>query len=87
MMTGRDLILYILENKLEDEPIVKDGKFVGFVTMGEAAVRMNVGEATIRAWLKQGLMDGIKIGDTIYICDNFTIPVENKVNITMNISY
>ena len=37
-MTGRDLILYILTNKLEDEPILKDGKFIDFINIAEALV-------------------------------------------------
>lgn len=35
-MTGRDLILYILMNNLEDEPVFEEGKFIGFVTDVEA---------------------------------------------------
>ena len=30
MITGRDLINYILTNHLENEPIFKDGKPIGF---------------------------------------------------------
>ena len=48
-MTGRDLIIYILQNNLEDEEIFKDGKFIGFVTLNEAAVRLNVGVETVKA--------------------------------------
>lgn len=29
-MTGKELILYILENNLEDSEIFKDGKFLDF---------------------------------------------------------
>ena len=35
-MTGRELILYILSNGLENEPVFKDGKFIGFMTEEEA---------------------------------------------------
>ena len=52
-MTGRDLIVYIMLNKLEDEQVFKDGKLLGFLTEAEAAEIMNVGVATIRAWVKQ----------------------------------
>ena len=31
-MTGRELIVYILENGLENEPIFKNGKPIGFIT-------------------------------------------------------
>lgn len=67
-MTGRDLILYILSNKLEDEPVFKDGKFIGFITVPEAAERMNVGVNTINAWIAQGRLDHILIDHT-YLVD------------------
>ena len=40
MMTGRELILYILENGLENEPVIKNGTFVGFMTVTQAAEKM-----------------------------------------------
>lgn len=70
-MTGRDLILYILKNNLEDEPVFQDGKFIGFMTVGEAAVKMNVGPATIRSLADMHWLDSIKIGDEIFIADDF----------------
>ena len=62
-MTGRDLIIYILNHNLEDVDIFKDGKFVGFITEDEAAVKLNVGVATIRAWVSIGMLYGVKIND------------------------
>ena len=72
-MTGKDLIIYILENDLENEPVFKDGKFIGFVTAGEVAIKMNVGVATVHAWIKQNRLDSITIGDTVYIPANFEL--------------
>ena len=66
-MTGRDLILYILSNNLEDEEVFKDGKFIGFLTAGEAAMNMNVGVATIYVLVGQKKIDGVFVGDTLYI--------------------
>lgn len=66
-MVGRDLIIYILQNHLEDEPVFKDGKFVGFMTTIEAAVKYDVGVASIESLFKLGLLDGVMIGDEIYI--------------------
>lgn len=66
-MTGRELIVYILENNLEDEPVFKDGKFIGFVTVAEAAEKMDVGVATICAWVMQGRLSGEKVGDYLFI--------------------
>lgn len=59
-MTGRELIIYILENGLQDEEIFKDGKFVGFITADEAAAKLNVGVATINAYIKMGKIHAIK---------------------------
>lgn len=66
-MTGRDLIIYILENDLENEPIYKNGRLTGFINEIEAAIMFDVGLPTIRTWVELGILPGIKIGDTIYI--------------------
>jgi hypothetical protein len=66
-MTGRDLIVYILENKLEDAPVFKDGKLLGFMNVEEAAVKYEVGIATVKLWFRLGMLRGIVIGEEIYI--------------------
>lgn len=66
-MTGRDLIIYILENGLEDEPVCKDKKFIGFITISEAAEKMNVGVNTIYAWIAERQIDYIDLGYTYLI--------------------
>lgn len=73
-MTGRELILYILENGLEDKPVFSNDKFVGFITAGEAAAKMNVGVATILVWITRGELEGIQIGDRVYIPATATRP-------------
>jgi len=73
-MTGRELIMYILANNLEDEPVFKNGKFIGFITAEEAAARMNVGYSTIYALISQHKIDGIFIRDKVYIPANFELP-------------
>lgn len=75
-MTGRELILYILENNLEDEAVFEDGRFIGFMTIFEAAERMNVGVPTVQVWISQGKIEGELIGDMIYIPANFIPPIE-----------
>lgn len=75
-MTGRDLILYIVENGLEDEPVFKNGKFIGFVTADEAAAKAKVGTATIHAWAYQGIIDGILVNEGLYIPANFESPIK-----------
>ncbi len=66
-MTGKDLIIYILENGLLDEPVFKDGRLLGFMTAMEAAIKFEVGVATIELWVKMGSLDAVKLGDEIYI--------------------
>lgn len=66
-MTGRDLIIYILENNLENKPVFENGRVPGFLTVKEASVKFEVGEATVRTWISRGLLDGIRIGSEIYI--------------------
>lgn len=69
-MTGKDLIIYILENGLENEPVYKDGTFVGFVTVTEAAVRLGVGPVTVHALVSMDKLDYILIGTKMLIVDN-----------------
>lgn len=75
-MTGKELILYILQNDLEDEPVFKNGKLLGFVTAGEVAARMDVGVATVYVWIHQKRLDGIFIGGKIYIPANYVLRPE-----------
>ena len=78
-MTGRDLIIYILSNGLENEPIVKDGKLIGFMTVDEAAARMGVGEATIHVWIFQNKLNHVVIGGTFYIPITSKSPLERTL--------
>lgn len=73
-MTGKDLIVYILMNDLENEPVFKNGKILGFMTAIEAAAKFEVGVSTIRWWVNLGLLEGIKLGDEIYIPADATKP-------------
>lgn len=73
-MTGRDLIVYILQNGLEDEPVYDGGILLGFMTAIEAAVKFEVGLNTIYVWHEEGMLDGIKIGEKLYIPANAERP-------------
>ena len=81
-MTGRDLIVYILTNSLEDELIFEDGKFIGHITVGEAAVKMDVGISTVHTFIDQNLIDCIIIGETVFIPADFASPIEEVVKDT-----
>lgn len=65
-MTGKELILYILRNDLENTIVLEDGFFTGFMTEEEAAVKFIVGVAQIRAWYNCKMLKGTKIGDSLY---------------------
>lgn len=78
-MTGRELIIHILLNGLEDEPVFKNGKLIGFITIGEAAAKKNIGVATIATWISMGLVDCALIGDTLYVPMNFDIPSDTTI--------
>lgn len=68
MITGRDLIIYILEHKLEDIPIAKDGEILGFWTAEFYAKEMGVGVETVKVWISTGIIeDCIPIGGTYLI--------------------
>lgn len=67
-MTGKDLIIYILENDLEDKSIIdENGIPIWLMTVDEAALKMNVGTATILTEAIREEIPSVKIGDTMYI--------------------
>lgn len=76
MMTGRDLIIYIIQNGLENEPVYEDGKILGFMNELEAAVKFNVTTATIRVWIGLKMLDGVLIGNVYYVPANAKSPME-----------
>ena len=77
-MTGRDLIIYILKNGLEDKEIFKDGKINGFLTLEEAAAKLNVGTATVLLWYALGRLQGFTLLDKIYFPRDIKDPREQR---------
>ena len=65
--TGRDLLLYILENKLEDKPIFENGRPAGFLTIEEAAASIGAGVATIHAMIQIKKIQYLQIGNQYFI--------------------
>lgn len=65
-MTGRELIVYILQNHLENEIVFDDGFFVGLINEEQAAVKLGVGISTIKLWYDLGYLKGFKIKGSIY---------------------
>lgn len=73
-MTGREMIIYIMQNNLEDEIVLKDGFFTGFIDENEAAVKLGVGVETIKAWYALNWLSGIKIGEKLYFRKDVSNP-------------
>lgn len=69
-MTGKDLILYILQNNLENEPVIKNGVFIGFTPADKIAAQMNVGTASINVILDKYDICGYISEDTLYVPAN-----------------
>ena len=74
-MTGRQLIIYILQYGLEDvDMFSKDGVFVGFMSAKEAAEKFEVGEATVKTWYYLGKIDGLVINNELYFLKSLKDP-------------
>ncbi len=73
-MTGKDLIIYILQNNLENEVVLKDSFFDGFMDGYEAAAKFGVGIETIRVWHSLGMLDGLQFGEKLYFFKNAKDP-------------
>lgn len=77
-MVGRDLIIYILENKLEDKRVFENGAFLGFISPNEFASKMGVGTATVFTWIFRGQVDYVKIGDLYLIPANYEMIFDDE---------
>ena len=76
-MRGRDLIIYILANNLEDEKMLgikENGKIIGFMNKEEAAVKFGVGVATIDVWIELDQIPSFEIAGYYYIPENAQRP-------------
>lgn len=68
-MTGRDLIVFIMQNKLEDKVLFE------LMSETEAAAMFGVGVATIRVWYEYGyITGGLDIGGTLYLLKDTADP-------------
>lgn len=74
MLTAKEWMVYILQNELEDEPLFKDGKPLGFLTISEAAAKFDVGAATVCVWIKDYGLPAISIGNQVFIPANAERP-------------
>lgn len=68
-MTGRDMIIYILKNKLEDAEVLNGIIVPGLVPAEVYAAKINAGYATVEALYSLGKVSGCRIGKQLYIWD------------------
>ena len=69
-VTCKELILYILANDLEDELVFNNGTFVGFMTVDEVALKLNIGVAAVCALIEREVLDHICIDTTVFVPTN-----------------
>jgi hypothetical protein len=79
-MTGKELILYILQNNLEDVVVLDGCVFIGFMTEEETAVKFGVGIETVRAWYQCRMAEATKIGDSLYFRKDMADPRKTNQN-------
>lgn len=80
-MTGKELILYILDNDLVNEDFFKDGRIYGFMNEEEAAIKFNVGIESIRVLYALDMIKGFRIDDHIYFRKDLIYPGNEDKNI------
>lgn len=73
-MTGKELIVYILENDLVNEEMIKDGIPIWLMSVGEAAYKFNVGVFTINTWANMDQIEHEIVNDQLYIYRNAKDP-------------
>lgn len=77
IMTGKDLIMFILVNDLEDVEIVDEVLMSSlFMTVAEAAENFGVGIATVDAWINMDRLPSVMVKGTTYIPRNAKNPKE-----------
>lgn len=79
-MTGKELILYILQNNLEDTMVFKDGAFLDMMSWDDAAAKYRVGPATVKVWYERGLLPGLRFGDTVFFRRDAEIKTRGNQN-------
>lgn len=79
-MTGRELIIYILQNNLEDAELFSstDSLLPFFIPVEELAVEWGSGKATLKALIEIGKLKGIRIGDRYFVLATEKNPFEKR---------
>ena len=66
-MSGRELIIYILKNNLEDEELFSEEFWARMPSPMTVAIRFDVGIATVNGWIMDGKLDVIKFNNKTYV--------------------
>ena len=74
-MTGRELIIYILKNNLEDVDVNSEEFTSAFITMFEAAAKLNVGLATMKAFEQNEIIKTFKFNGKEFVDEKTLNPV------------
>ena len=67
-MTGREIMLYILEHDLYDVNVFEDLRYLGLYTIEQAAVKLETGVESIKSLCMLNLIETKVISGTTYIC-------------------
>ena len=71
-MTGKDLVLFIINNDLLDVEIT--AKFSDlFITVEEAAVKLGISTTSLIDMIRLGLVDYVAFDDVIYLYKDVTL--------------
>lgn len=80
-MTGKDLVIFILNNNLLDVELNSEVKNL-VLTVDEAAVKLGISTTSLLDMIKLGLVDSISFNDTIYVSKNIKLTaLQNKKNV------
>lgn len=67
-MTGKELIVYILSNNLENVKLGPDTlEILGYITKDAFAVKNRAGLSTVDAWILMGRIPFVTIGNKVYV--------------------
>ena len=72
-MTGKEWIIFILNNNLLDENLEDLRINDSFITLETAAVKLGVGTNSLTDMIKLGLVDHVKFDGQIYLHKNVQI--------------
>ena len=78
-MNGRELIIYILKNNLENEDIFSKAFLRFMPTIEVVAVMFNVGVATVDAWIQNDCLKAIEFDGQTYITPDSLSKFAEKV--------